>query len=341
MQPNLVYVGSYTRLGRSEGIYVYRRDPETGALTRLHTIEAVDPSFLAFDPSKRFLFAVREHREHAGEGHGAAASYLIDQETGDLTFLSRQSTHGGEPCHLVVDPTGRYLLVGNHEHGSVVVLPIDSDGHLQPASDLQQHEGSGPSPTQQGPHAHFVTFDPTHQRVLVTDKGIDKVMLYRLDAAGKLLPHDPPFARLHAGAAPRHLAFHPSGRFAYDGARGVLEELHYLSTVPEGATGERFSTAQILVEPSGRFVYVSNRGHDSIAIFEIDRASGRLTAVGHEPSQGRMPRNFSIDPSGTFLYVANQLSDTIVHFRIDRETGRLTPTGDVTAVGGPVCILFG
>jgi 6-phosphogluconolactonase len=355
MQPNLVYVGTYTRLGRSEGIYVYRRDPETGALTRLHVIEAVDPSFLAFDPSKRFLFAVREHREHAGEGHGSAASYLIDQQTGDLTPLSRQSTHGGEPCHLVVDPTGRHLLVGNHEHGSVVVLPIDPDGRLQPASHLEQHEGSGPGPTQQGPHAHFVTFDPTEQLVLVTDKGIDKVMLYRLDAAGKLIPHDPPFARLHAGAAPRHLAFHPSGRFAYvngeadmtitafayDGARGVLDELHYLSTLPEGATGERFSTAHVLVEPSGRFVYVSNRGHDSIAIFEIDQATGRLTAVGHEPSQGRMPRNFAIDPSGTFLYVANQLSDTIVHFRIDRQIGRLAPTGDVTEVGGPVCILFG
>jgi 6-phosphogluconolactonase len=355
MQPNLVYVGTYTRSGTSEGIYVYQRDPETGALTHLHTIEDIDPSFLAFDPSKRFLFAVRELREHAGEGHGSAASYLIDQETGDLTFLSRQSTHGGEPCHLVVDPTGRYLLVANHEHGSVAVLPIDADGRLQPASDLRQHEGSGPGPSQQGPHAHFVTFDPTRQRVLVTDKGIDKVMIYRLDADGTLLPHDPPFAPLHSGTAPRHLAFHPSGRFAYvngeadmtitafryDGARGALEELHYLSTLPEGATGERLSTAQVLVEPSGRFVYVSNRGHDSIAIFEIDQQTGRLTAIGHEPSQGHTPRNFAIDPSGTFLYVANQNSDTIVHFRIDRQTGQPTPTGDVTEVGGPVCILFG
>ncbi len=367
MPPNLVYVGTYTRMGRAEGIYVFRHDPRTGALTHLDTVEAVDPSFLAFDPSKRFLFAVVELREHAGEGHGHVASYRIDQETGGLTPLSRQTTHGGEPCHLVTDPTGRYLLVANHEHGSVAVFPIDAEGRLQPASDLRQHEGSGPGPTQEGPHAHFVTFDPTGQRVLVTDKGIDKVMIYRLDmSAGKLVPHDPPFAPLHSGAAPRHLAFHPNGRFAYvngeadmtvtafawvgmegphptsiDGARGVLEELHYLSTLPEGATGERLSTAQILVEPSGRFLYVSNRGHNSLASFRIDQQTGRLTPVGHEPSQGQTPRNFAIDPSGRFLYVANQNSDTIVHFRIDGETGRLTPTGEVTEVGGPVCILFG
>ena len=181
-------------------------------------------------------------------------------------------------------------------------------------------------------------------------------MIYRLDGStGTLVPNDPPFASLHSGAAPRHLAFHPNGRFAYvngeadmtitafryDGARGAFEELHYLSTLPEGATGERFSTAQILVEPSGRFVYVSNRGHDSIAIFAINQDTGRLTAVGHQPTGGKTPRNFAIDPSGTFLYAANQNSDTIVHFRIDRETGQLHPTGDVTEVGAPVCILFG
>ncbi|MDP8922512.1 MAG: lactonase family protein [Chloroflexota bacterium] len=356
MQPDLVYVGTYTRSGRSEGIYVYRRDPATGALARLHTIPEADPSFLAFDPRKRFLFAVSEMRAFAGEGMGLAVSFAIDQETGNLTPLSRQSTHGGEPCHLTTDPAGTHLLVANHEHGTVAVLPIEPDGRLRPASHVEQHAGSGPGPTQEGPHAHFVTFDPPGKRVLATDKGIDKVMIYTLDAGtGRLVAHDPPFAPLHSGAAPRHLAFHPNGRyayvngeadmtitaFAYDGERGVFEELHYLSTLPEGATGERFSTAQILVEPAGRFVYVSNRGHDSIAIYAIDQATGRLTAAGHESTRGQTPRNFAIDPSGTFLYAANQNSDTIVHFRIDRETGRLTPTGDVTAVGGPVCILFG
>lgn len=356
MQPNLVYVGTYTRSGRSEGIYVYRRDPETGALAPLHTVREADPSFLAFDPSKRVLFAVSEMRAAAGEGMGEAVSFAIDQESGNLTPLNRQSTDGGEPCHLTTDPAGTHLIVANHEHGSVAVFPIESDGRLRPRSHLRQHEGSGPGPTQQGPHAHFVTFDPPGRRVLVNDKGIDKVMIYRLDAAtGTLLPHDPPFAPLHSGAAPRHLAFHPNGRyayvngeadmtitaFAYDGERGTFRELHYLSTLPEGATGERFSTAQILVEPSGKFAYVSNRGHDSIAIFAIDQATGRLTAAGHQPTGGRTPRNFAIDPSGTFLYAANQNSDTIVHFRLDRDTGRLSPTGDVTEVGAPVCILFG
>lgn len=355
MQPNLVYVGTYTRAGRAEGIYLFRHDPASGRLTQLGVVPERDPSFLALDPSKRFLYAVVEHREFAGEGLGLAAAYAIDQDTGALRLLNRQSTHGGEPCHLTTDPSGRYLIVANHEHGSVAVLPIDPDGSLRPASHVEQHVGSGPGPTQQGPHAHFVTLDPPRQRLLVADKGIDKVMIYRLDAeVGKLVPADPPSASLHSGAAPRHIAFHPNGRFvyvngeadmtvtafAYDGEGGVLEELHHLSTLPTGAAAERLSTAQILVHPSGRYVYVSNRGHDSIAIFAIDQETGRLAPAGHAATGGNTPRNFAFDPSGTFLYAANQNSDTIVHFRVDAETGQLTPTGDVTAVGAPVCILF-
>ena len=348
---DVVYVGTYTRLGQSEGTYVYRRDPRTGRLTRQSFVRDVDPSWLTLDPTGRFLFAVSEGRE----GSGSVSSWAIDAQTGDLTFLSRQPTGGGEPCHMCTDPAGRYLLIANHEDGSVAVLPIDNEGRLGPLTDLRKHEGSGPGPSQKGPHAHFVTYDPPGRRVLVSDKGIDKVMLYRLDdARGALVPADPPSARLHGGAAPRHIAWHPGGRylyvngeadmtvtaFSYDAERGVLEELHYVSTLPEGATRERVSTAQLLVEPSGRFLYVANRGHDSIAIFAIDQASGRLSAVGHEPSQGRTPRNFNIDPTGTFMYVANQNSHTIVHFRIDQATGALHPTGDVTEIGGPVCILF-
>ena len=355
MQPNLVYVGTYTRDGRAEGIYLFRHDPESGGLTQLGVIEERDPSFLALDPSKRFLYSVVEHREFAGEGHGLAAAYAIDQDTGALTLLNRQSTHGGEPCHLTTDPSGRYLIVVNHEHGSVAVFPIEPDGSLRPASHVEQHVGSGPGPTQQGPHAHFVTLDPPRRRFLVADKGIDKVMIYGLDTeAGKLVPADPPSAPLHSGAAPRHIAFHPTGRFVYvngeadmtvtaftyDGETGVMEELHHLSTLPDGAAAERLSTAQILVHPSGRYVYVSNRGHDSIAIFAIDQETGRLTVAGHVSTGGNTPRNFAFDPSGTFLYAANQNSDTIVHFRVDAASGQLTPTGDVTAVGAPVCILF-
>lgn len=349
----LVYVGTYTRSGRSEGIYVFRQDPVSGKLSLLHSVAEVDPSFLTFDPRQQFLFAVSEG---LGIDGGAVASFKVDGSTGELTPLSHQPSLGGEPCHLCCDPTGRWILVANHEHGSVVVLPVDDDGRLGPVAHFEQHVGSGPGPTQTGPHAHWVDFDLPGRRVLVADKGIDKMMIYRLDAAsGKLVPNEPAFGLLHPGAAPRHLAFHPSGRYAYvngeadmtitacsyDDQRGVLDELQVLSTLPEGAPCDRCSTAEIVVEPGGRFVYVSNRGHDSIAIFGIDQGSGRLTAAGHAPTLGRTPRNIAIDPTGTFLYAANQESDTIVHFRIDQDGGQLLPTGDVTSVGAPVCMLFG
>jgi 6-phosphogluconolactonase len=350
---NRVYVGTYTRSGRSQGIHVFQRDPQSGKLTLQQSISEVDPTFLTFDPQRRFLFAVSEG---LGLDGGAVASFQVDGQTGDLTPLSRQPSLGGEPCHLCCDPTGRWILVANHEHGSVVVLPVDADGRLGPVAHFEQHEGSGPGPTQTGPHAHWVDFDLPSRRVLVADKGIDKVMIYRLDAdTGKLIPNAPAFGSLHAGAAPRHLAFHPSGRYAYvngeadmtitafryDDQRGALDELQVLSTLPEGAPRADCSTAEIVVEPAGGFVYVSNRGHDSIAIFGIDQANGRLTAAGHASTQGRIPRNIAIDPSGTFLYAGNQESDTIVHFRIDHERGQLVPTGDVTEVGAPACILFG
>jgi len=352
--PKVVYVGTYTRSGRSQGIHSFHQDPQSGNLTLRHTIAIDDPSFLTFDPRRRWLFAVSEGM---GLDGGGVASFNIEDATGRLRQLSYQPSLGGEPCHLCCDPSGRWVLVANHEHGTVAVLPVDADGRLGPVADLRQHVGSGPGPTQTGPHAHYVTFDQPGRHVLVADKGIDKMMIYQLDlGTGKLVPNDPPFGSLHAGAAPRHLAFHPSGRyayvngeadmtisaFAYAAQRGSLgEELQVLSTLPDGASRDGCSTAEIEVEPAGRFVYVSNRGHDSIAIFGIDAATGRLTAAGHAPTQGRTPRNFAIDPTGTFLYVGNQGSDTIVHFRIDHQTGQLVSTGDVTSVGAPVCILFG
>jgi 6-phosphogluconolactonase len=348
----MVYVGTYTRSGRSQGIHVFERDPLNGKLSLEQTIAEVDPAFLTFDPRRQFLFAVSEG---LGLDGGAVVSFKVDGPTGHLTPLSRQPSLGGEPCHLCCDPTGRWILVANHEHGSIAVLPFDAEGRLGPAAEFQQHVGSGPGATQAGPHAHWVDFDPPGRRVLVADKGIDKVMIYRLDAnSGKLVPNQPEFGTLHAGAAPRHLAFHPSGRFAYvngeadmtitafsyDDQRGALDELQVLSTLPEGALRDGCSTAEIVVEPNGRFVYVSNRGHDSIAIFAIDQTTGRLTAKGHPSTQGRIPRHIAVDPTGAFLYAANQESDTIVHFRIDQQ-GQLIPTGEVTRVGAPVCILFG
>jgi 6-phosphogluconolactonase len=352
MPLNLVYVGTYTRSGRSAGIHLLRQDPSNGTLTPVEVTEEIDPSWLAFDPRKRFLFVASEG---LGVDGGAVASFRIDDQTGRLTPLSRQPTHGGEPCHLCTDPSGRWLLVANHETGSVAVLPIDTDGRLGAATDVRQHVGSGPGRTQQGPHAHHVTFDPTGQRVLVADKGIDQVVIYTLDTEhGTLIPSAPAFGRLHAGAAPRHLAFHASGRFAYvngeadmtltafayDVQSGALRELQVVRTLPDGASDAGWSTAEVLVEPSGHWVYVSNRGHDSIAVFAIDPDSGRLTPTGHSPTHGRTPRNFALDATGRRMYVANQDSDGIVQFRLDEPSGQLVRTGDITPVGAPVCVLF-
>ncbi|MBV9327976.1 MAG: lactonase family protein [Chloroflexi bacterium] len=352
--PDLAFVGTYTRSGRSEGIHVFSYDRPSGRLTERSSIEDVDPSFLVFDPSHRFLFATSEGLT---DDTGAVVSYAIDPTSGALSQLSRQPTGGGEPCHLAPDPTGRFLLVANHLNGSVTVFPVDAEGRIAPASHFRQHSGSGPGPTQQGPHAHHVTFDPPGQRVLLTDKGIDKVVVYQLDLdSGELVPNDPPFGRIHAGAAPRHLAFGRDGSYAYvngeadmtlstctyDAATGALHEVQVVSTLPEDAGGDdsSFSTAEVAVDPAGRFVYVSNRGHHSIAGFAIDSATGRVSPTGHVSTGGNTPRHFAIHPSGTRLYVANQDSDTIVQFDVDSRSGELTPTGDVTQVGAPVCILF-
>ena len=282
MQGNLVYVGSYTEPAprTGEGIVVYRQDPATGELTRLHAVGGVvNPSFLAFDPQHRFLFAVNETQQYEGRPTGAVSSFAIDQESGGLTFLSKQSSEGGDPCHLCTDPTGRFLFVANHEDGTVGVFPIGEDGRLGPASDVRRHAGSGPGPTQAGPHAHFVALDPTGRLVLVVDKGIDRVMIYRLDAAGRRARPERSAVRRTAcrrRAAPYRLpperplrlrqrrGRHDVTAFAFDPDRGAFTELHHISTLPADADRARVSTAQVQVDPSGRFVYVSNRGprHD-------------------------------------------------------------------------------
>jgi 6-phosphogluconolactonase len=349
---NLAYIGTYTRHGRSDGVQVFSCDPLSGKLAFRSKVAEVDPSFLALHPSGRFLFATSEGLTAED---GAVAAFGIDPRTGGLQPINRQPTLGGEPCHLCVDGSGSFVLVANHENGSVAVFPIASDGHIGPMSDFIQHRGSGPGPTQAGPHAHHVTFDPSGRRVLVTDKGLDQVLVYVLDPArGQLVPNEIPFGRIHAGAAPRHLAFGATGRYAYvngeadmtlaactyDAHTGALEEIQVVSTVPDGTNLDGCSTAEVAVEPSGRFVYVSNRGHDSIAVFAIDSSTGRLAPSGNFPTGGRTPRNFAIHPNGRQLYAANQDSDTIAQFAIDSQTGHLRPDGEVTHVGAPVCILF-
>lgn len=354
-----VYVGTYTgKLGHvdgaAEGIYLYRFDPKTGALAYVSVAPGItNPSFLAIDPQQRALYAVSEMKTPDGRAGGAVSAYAIDAATGNLTHLNQQSTGGADPCHLSVDATGKFLLVANYTSGSVAMFPIAADGSLGEPSDFVQHEGSSIDPNrQQGPHAHSFMIDPGNRYAFAPDLGMDKVMQYKLDLAqGKLISNNPPWVQIQAGQGPRHFDFHPSRRhayvinelgstvtaFAYDEAQGTLSAIQTISTLPADFSG-RSHCADIHVHPSGQFVYGSNRGHDSIAIFRIDEATGQLTALGHESTQGRTPRNFAIDPTGTILLAANQDTSTVVTFWIDAQTGKLTPTGQVAAVPTPVCL---
>ncbi len=357
-----VYVGTYSKVGqpgrgRAEGIYVYRLDPQTGELSHLHTIaDLPNPSFLALHPQGDYLYAVNETLGIDGHPGGAVSAFARDTQTGALTFLNREDSHGSDPCHLDVDPTGKCVLVANYTSGSVAALPLGTDGRVGPATFIDQHRGSSANPDrQQGPHAHSIPVAPGGRFALCPDLGMDRVFVYRLDAANATMTHhDPVGTPLAPGAGPRHLDFHPNGRWVYvineldstitaftwDGDQGTLGAIQTVSTLPAGF-GDSTTCADIHVAPSGRFVYGSNRGHDSIATFAIDGATGRLTPVGHTPTGGKTPRNFAIDPSGTFLFAANQNSDTIVTFRLDPETGLPVPTGQVTAVPSPVCLRMG
>jgi len=354
-QELLTCIGTFTR-DKSEGIYVYRMDLSTGALTLASVARGIeDPAFLAIGPTGHTLYAVNHVPEFAGQPTGAVSAFSLDPETGELTLLNQQPSHGADPCHLCVDKRGRYVLVANYVGGSVAVLPIRDDGSLGEATDHIQHEGSSVNPKrQEGPHAHSINLDPDNRYAFVADLGMDKLMIYRFDQSqGKLTPHDPPWVQTRPGAGPRHFTFHPNGQYAYlineldntlvayayDGEQGTLQELQTVSALPEGFEGVSYC-ADVHVAPSGRFVYGSNRGHDSIVIFAIDEGSGRLTYVGHEPTQGQVPRGFAIDPTGTFLLVANQHTDTVVTFQIDQQTGKLQPTGHVVQVPTPVCIVM-
>lgn len=360
----LVYIGTYTEPilfgtgkilhGKGEGIYVYRMDPVSGALDFIRTNTGItNPSYLAFNADCSRLYAVNELKSHQGEQTGTVSAFAVEAKTGQLTFLNKKPSCGTDPCHLTVDKSGRYVLLANFMSGSVCVLPIQADGSLGNATDFIQHEGSSIDPSrQQGPHAHAVTLDEANQYVFVPDLGLDKTLVYRFDAgSGKLIPNEAPWAVVKPGAGPRHLVFHPNSRFAYlineldstiaayqyDPDKGQLRDIQTISTLPEDFQG--FSTcADLQVSPSGKFLYGSNRGHDSIAIYQIDPATGRLSCIGHASTGGKTPRNFAIDPAGNFLLAANQDSDTIVTFRIDSQAGKLHPTGQVIEVPTPVCV---
>jgi 6-phosphogluconolactonase len=353
----LVYIGTYTG-AKSKGIYVSRLDLAAGTLSApALAAESANPSFLAVHPTRDLLYSVNEIGNYDGKASGSVSAFAITRETGALVALNRQPSVGAGPAHLVVDHAGRNVLVANYGGGSVAVLPIGSDGALRPSSAFIQHTGSSVNPERQKePHAHSIIVDPADRFAYVADLGLDKVMIYRLDPGkGSLVANDPPFATVQPGAGPRHFALHPQRRFAYvinelqntvtafarDPEHGGLTTLQTISTLPADQKAlPNYSTAEVLVHPSGRFLYGSNRGHDSIAVFAIDEASGRLTFVETQPTQGSTPRGFGIDPTGGYLVAGNQRSDSVVVFRINPETGRLTPTGSRIDVGAPVSVKF-
>jgi len=347
-----VWIGTYTGQG-SEGIYRSQLDLSSGKLSEPQlAAKTANPSFLALHPARPLLYSVSEISEMGGKKTGGVTAFAID-ESGGLKQLNQEMSQGMGPCHLNVDRSGKVVLVANYGSGTVASLPILEDGRLGPAKSVIQHQGNSVNPQrQEGPHAHSINMDPTNRFAVAADLGIDKLMIYRLDAdAATLSPHEPPFFALPPGAGPRHLAFHPSGRYAYvinelassmsalayDSEKGQFADLQTETNLPHDFTGSS-TTAEVQVHPSGKFLYGSNRGHDSIAMFAIDEA-GKLTALGHEPSGGKTPRNFGIEPSGRFLVAAHQDSDNIVVFRIGQD-GKLQRTADEIRVSRPVCIKF-
>jgi 6-phosphogluconolactonase len=349
------YFGTYTRQD-SKGIYAYRFQPATGKLTPVGLVgETENPSFLTLHPNQRFLYAVNEISNYQGESSGSVTAFSIDAKTGNLTLLNRVSAHGTTTCHLVADKTGKCLLVANYGTGvSVAAFPISADGSLGEASAMVRHTGSSIGPRQKGPHAHSVNLSPDNRFVLVPDLGLDQVFSYRLDPAqGTLTPDDPAFATVTKGSGPRHFAFHPNGHFAYvlsemgslvsvlayDSAGGTMNELQTISTLPKDYDGTN-NSAEVFVHPNGRFLYASNRGHDSIAVFAIDPRKGTLTSIEQVSTNGKTPRGFAIDPTGAYLLAANQNTNDAVLFRVDQKTGRLTLDGDDLKIPSPVCVIF-
>jgi 6-phosphogluconolactonase len=354
----LVYFGSYTAGSTSKGIYVSRFTRATGALSPpVLAAETWNPTYLAVHPSRRYLYAVNEVTQYEGAASGAVSAFAIEPGSGTLAPINSQPSRGTAPAHITIDGQGRYVLAANYNSGSVVVLPIGSNGALEPAVSFIQHAGRSIRPRRQtGPHAHSMTLDATSRFAYAADLGLDQMLIYRFDAqTGALAASTPPFTAVTPGAGPRHFAIHPQGRFAYvineldntiiaftrDPQQGTLTVLQTVSSLPAGDTPPTASSAaDVQVHPSGKFLYGSNRGHDTIVVFAIDQMTGRLTLVEHESTQGKTPRGFGIDPSGTFLLAANQDSNSVVVFRIDPQSGALTPTGEKIAVGAPVCVKF-
>jgi 6-phosphogluconolactonase len=349
--PLTVYVGTYTDT-TSRGIYRVTFDPATGTLGEpVLAVETKNPSFLALHPNGRFLYAVGEMGSFEGKKTGAVSAFAIDEKTGGLTLLNQQSSEGGGPCHLTVDRTGTNLLVANYGGGTVAVLPIGPDGRLAPATSVQAHEGRGPNPNrQERPHAHGIYLDPQQRFALAPDLGTDRVYVYSFDAAKHTLaPHGS--GAVPPGSGVRHVAFDPKGErvyainellstitvFRWDGGAGSLTPIETVPALPSGWSGTSW-TAEVEVSRDGRFVYGSNRGHDSLVVYRVGQ--DKLELAGHAPVGGKYPRHFAIDPTGQWILSAHQNSDSITVLKIDPKTGVPALQGGSVAAGKPVCLLF-
>ncbi|HEY3258121.1 MAG TPA: lactonase family protein [Gemmatimonadaceae bacterium] len=353
---DLLYVGTYTEGGRTDGIYLVRMERRSGTLRRVGSVSAgANPSFLTIHPNGRVLYAVNELEKYNGKTTGAVSAFAIASDTGSLTRRNEQPSGGSAPCYVSVDHSGRVVLVANYAGGNVALLPIQADGSLAPATQVVQHTGTGPNAArQEAAHAHCIVADPSNRFVLAADLGVDRVFVYRLDLDGKSLRHvEGADAVMRPGAGPRHIAFHPTlplvfvaneldstvVTLRFDAKRGGLSQLAIHSTLPAGWKGENYP-ADIHVASSGLTLYVSNRGHNSIAVFSVAKSSGALALEQVVPTDGDWPRNFTLDATGRWLLVANQRSDSVVVFARDQTSGRLTPTRYSIALPRPVCLRF-
>lgn len=353
----LVYIGTYTEQGsESKGIYAYRFDSVTEHLVPIGlAAKTINPSFLAVHPNQRFLYAVNEVSDYQGQKSGAVSAFAIDRATGKLRLLNQVASRGGDPCYITVDRSGKYVLVANYGGGSVAVFPIREDGGLEDASALVQHTGHGTNPErQEAPHAHSIDLSPDNRFAIVNDLGLDETLVYPFDSSRGLLASDNArFAKAAAGAGPRHFAMLPDGKFGYvinemastvtvfdfDAAAGTLKPVQAVSTIPKSFL-KLNESAEIEIGPTGKFLYASNRGHDSIAVFAIDSRTGMLSLIEDVPTRGASPRHFEIAPGGSLLFVENEKSDDIVLFHINRENGRLTPAAKTLNISQPVCVRF-
>jgi 6-phosphogluconolactonase len=353
----LVYIGTYTdKASASKGIYVYSYDAASGQFVSLGlAAEAKNPSFLAVHPNGRFIYAVNEIGDYEGQHSGGVSAFSVDRGSGRLTFVNEIASRGADPCYISLDKTGHYALVANYTGGSLATFPVREDGRLGEASAFLQLTGSSLNrERQEAAHAHWIEVMPDNRFALAADLGTDELQVYHYDAQkGTITPNDPKFAKLTPGSGPRHLALSPNGKFVYvlselkstvsafeyDQKLGTLRELQTLSALPKDFSGNN-DAAELVMHPSGKFLYASNRGEDGIAVFKADAENGTLMPIEHVPTLGKTPRNIALDPRGALLLAANQDSNNIIIFRIESASGKLRDTGQKLEVPSPVCIVF-